>query len=189
MDATGNHDQLDLGGNVGFKSDGSFGNLHGSPSGGARVGWFYPFKPHYDFELGLSGQTGPWDDGGKRMWSAGVVDAALHVGPYIEAKGEYINSWVETDDIGTFKPHGLWVQASYKLAGLNLELPLINNVEVVGRYDNLHDGLGIHADRYTLGYVYYFSNTLLFEGDYEFRSSNSDDLKHNNFVFQVSYGF
>jgi len=188
-DATGNHDQLDLGGNVGIKSDGSSGNLHGSPSGGGRVGWFYPLKPHYDFELGLSGQTGPWDDAGKRLWSAGVVDAALHVGPNIEVKGEYIRSWVETDDIGTFQPYGWWIQAGYKLAGLNLDWPLINNVEAVGRYDAFNDGLGVHADRYTVGYVYYFSNTLLFEGDYEFRNSNSGDLNHNAFVFQLSYGF
>ena len=26
-----------------------------------------------------------------------VVDAALHIGPYFEVKGEYINTWVETD--------------------------------------------------------------------------------------------
>jgi hypothetical protein len=31
------------------------------------------------------------------------------------------------------------VQAGYKLAGLNLELPVINNLELVGRYDSLHD--------------------------------------------------
>jgi hypothetical protein len=188
-DGTGNHDQLDLGGNVGIKSDGTFGNLHGSPSGGGRVGWFYPWKPHYDIEVGLSGQAGPWDDPGNRLWSAGVLDAALHFGPYVEVKGEYIHSWVETDDIGTFKPHGWWIQGGYKIAGLNLDWPLVNNLELVGRYDNFEDGLGIHADRYTLGYVYYLSNTLLFEGDYEFRSSNSDDLNHNAFVFQVSYGF
>jgi hypothetical protein len=188
-DGTGNHDQLDLGGNVGIKSDGTFGNLHGSPSGGGRVGWFYPWKPHYDIELGISGQTGEWDDAGNRLWSAGVLDAALHFGSNVEVKGEYINTWVQTDDIGTFKPNGWWIQAGYKLAGLNLDWPLINNIELVGRYDKFHDGLGVHADRYTLGYVYYFSNTLLFEGDYEFRDSNSEDLNHNAFIFQLSYGF
>jgi hypothetical protein len=189
VDGTGNHDQLDLGGNVGLKSDGTFGNLHGSPSAGGRVGWFYPWKPHYDLELGLSGQTGPWDNDGNRLWSAGVFDGALHIGPDVEIKGEYIYSWVETDDIGTFKPRGWWIQGGYKLAGLHLELPVVNNLELVGRYDTIQDGLGVHGDRYTFGYVYYLSNTLLFEGDYEVAKSNSDDLSHNRLVFQLSYGF
>ncbi len=188
-DGTGNHDQLDLGGNVGFKNDGTFGNLHASPSGGGRIGWFYPWKAHYDVELGLSGQTGTWDDMDRRLWSAAVLDAAVHIGPYIELKGEYMRSWVQTDDIGTFDQRGGWIQAGYKLAGLNLDLPLINNLELLGRYDNFNDGLGTHADRYTLGYVYYFSNTLLFKGDYGFRSSNADELNHNELLFQVSYGF
>ena len=30
------------------------------------------------------------------------------------------------------------MQVGYKLAGLNLEMPLINNLELVGRYDSLH---------------------------------------------------
>lgn len=190
VDGTGNHDQLDLDGNIGIKSDGTFGNLHGSPSAGGRVGWFYPFKPHYDLEVGLSGQTGPWDNAGNRSWSAGVLDGAVHIGPNVEFKGEFIQSWVETDDIGTFKPHGWWIQGAYKLAGLHLELPVVNNLELVGRYDTINDGLGVNGDRYTFGYVYYFSNTLLFEGDYEVaKSATSDDLKHNRLVFQLSYGF
>jgi hypothetical protein len=172
---------LDLGGNVGDTP-----NWHANPSGGGRIGWFYPWKAHYDFELGLSGQTGEWSDSGNRSWSAAVVDAALHISPYFEAKGEYINTWVETDDVGTIRPRGWWVQAGYKLAGLGLELPLINNVELVGRYDTMNDGLGTKTDRYTAGYVYYFSSTLLFEGDYEFLHGND---AHNAFVLQLSYGF
>jgi hypothetical protein len=190
VDGTGNHDQLDLDGNVGIKSDGTFGNLHGSPAGGGRIGWFYPFKPHYDFEVGLSGQTGPWDNAGNRLWSAGVFDGALHIGPFAEIKGEYIHTWVETDDIGTYKPHGWWIQGAYKLAGFHLELPVVNNLELVARYDTINDGLGVNGDRYTFGYVYYFSNTLLFEGDYEVaKSATSNDLKHNRLIFQLSYGF
>jgi hypothetical protein len=27
------------------------------PSGGGRIGWFFPLKPHYDVELGISGQS------------------------------------------------------------------------------------------------------------------------------------
>jgi len=181
---------LDLGGNVGFDSNGnSIGNLHGAPSGGGRLGWFYPLKPHYDLELGISGQSGTWDNNGNELWTAGVADGALHVSPYLEVKGEYIYSWQETTDMGTVHPRGWWVQGSYKLAGLNTELPLMNNVELALRYDTVHDGIGTKVDRWTVGYVYYFSNTLLFEGDYEFLNSNDPAQNHNRLVFQVGYGF
>ena len=188
-DGTANHDQLDLGGNVGLKSDGTSGNLHGSPSGGGRIGWFYPWKPHYDLELGISGQTGPWNDADNRLWSAAVFDAALHVGPNVEVKGEYIHNWVQTDDIGTMNQHGWWIQAGYKLAGLGLEWPVINNVELIGRYDEINDGFSTKAERFTPGFIYYITNTLLFEGDYEFAESANPDFDHNRLVFQLSYGF
>jgi hypothetical protein len=185
MDGTGNNDQLDLGGNVG-----DIPNLHAHPSGGGRLGWFYPFKPHYDVEIGISGQTGEWDDAGKRRWSAGVLDAAVHISPYVEVKGEYIHTWQETDNIGTIRPRGWWVQAGYKLAGLNLEAPLINNVELVGRYDNKNDDVGMNLDRYTVGFIYYITNTLWFEGDYEFLHNRGvDPVSPNSFVLQLSYGF
>jgi hypothetical protein len=188
-DGTGNASALDLDGNVGIKSDGSFGNLHGSPSGGGRLGWFYPWKAHWDLELGISGQTGVWDDAGKRLWSASVVDAALHLSPYLELKGEYIKSWVETDDLGNITPEGWWVQGGYKLAGMQMDLPVINNTELVGRYDRFKDGMGTQTDRYTVGFIYYFTNTLLFEGDYEILKSNNPDQAHNELIFQLSYGF
>lgn len=189
-DGTANHDQLDFGGNLGLRSDGTFGNLHGSPSVGGRLGWFYPWKAHHDFELGLSGQTGMWDDTDRHRWSAGVIDGALHLGSNLEFKGEYIYTWLETADAGTLYPRGWWVQGAYRLAGLNLDTPFLNNIELVARYDAKRDSAHrINTDRYTLGYVYYFSNTLLFEGDYEFHSSNDLDENHNLFVFQLSYGF
>ena len=79
---------------------------------------------HYDVELGISGQDGVWNNAEQRyLWSAAVADAALHLGPYFEAKGEYINTWVETTDLGHIYPHGWWVQAGYKLAGLDLDFP------------------------------------------------------------------
>jgi hypothetical protein len=183
---------LDLSGNVGDTP-----NWHAKPSGGGRLGWFYPWKPHYDLELGISGQTGQWSDMGNRSWSAGVVDAALHLGPNIEVKGEDIYSWVQTDDAGNIRPDGWWLQAGYKLAGLGLELPYINNFELLGRYDRVNDdglyggGAGTtKTDRYTAGLVYYFSNTLLFEADYEWlRSHGPAALPPNSFVLQLSYGF
>jgi hypothetical protein len=188
-DGSANHDQLNLDGNVGIKSDGTTGNLHATPSAGGRIGWFYPWKAHYDLELGISGQSGTWNDADNRLWSAAVADAALHLGPYFEAKGEYIRTWQETDDVGTVRPHGWWLQAGYKLAGLNLDSRFVNNLELVGRYDTSHNNLGTWIDRYTVGYVYYITNTLLFEGDYEFVHSNDPQEDHNRFVFQMSFGF
>ena len=68
-DGTGNAGALDLGGNVGLGSDGAtVANLHGDPVGGARVGVFLPFKPHYDLELGVSVQSGEWDNAGTHLW-------------------------------------------------------------------------------------------------------------------------
>jgi len=189
-DGTGDAGSLDLGGNVGLRSDGVTANLHGNPSGGARLGIFLPlpYKPHYDLELGISGQSGEWDDAGKHLWTAGVLDAALHLGPNFEAKGEYILTRYGSDDLGEIQQQGWFAQATYKLAGLNLEWPVINNTELVGRYDSLRDGLGTSTQRYTAGFVYYFTNTLLFEGDYEFLHSN-DPTQVNQMILQLSYGF
>jgi hypothetical protein len=189
-DATGDAGALDLGGNVGLRSDGVAANLHGGPSGGARLGVFlpFPYKPHYDLELGISGQSGEWDNAGTHLWSAGVLDAALHLGPDFEARGEYIMSRYGSDNHGLIHQQGWFVQATYKLAGLNLELPMINDVELVNRYDSLHDGLGTKTQRYTLGFVYYITNTLLFEGDYEFLHS-TDPTQVNQFILQLSLGF
>jgi hypothetical protein len=183
---TANASDLDLGGNVGDTQ-----NWHANPSGGGHIGWFFPWKPHYDVELGVSGQTGEWSDTGNRLWSAVVMDAALHISPYFEAKGEYINSWVETDNVGTFRPRGWWVQAAYKLAGLDLDFPVVNNLELVSRYDNLNDGLGTATDRVTAGFAYYFTSTFLFEGDYEFVHSRgpAGAAVTPGLILQLSYGF
>jgi hypothetical protein len=183
---------LDLGGNVGLKSDNTVANLHGGLTGGGRLGLFMPFKPHYDLELGLSGQSGEWDDAGTYLYTAGVLDWALHLGPNFQANGEYILTRYGSDQ-GFIDQQGWWGQVGYKLAGLNLELPAINNVELVGRYDNLHNapgsnGLGANTGRYTAGLIYYFTNTLLFEGDYEFLHSN-DPSQVDQLILQLSYGF
>ena len=95
---------LDLGGNVGLLNNGNTGNLHSAPSGGGRIGWFYPWAAHHDLEIGVSGQTGVWDDAGNNYWSAGVLDAAVHLGSSFELKGEFINSWYGTSDLGTVHP-------------------------------------------------------------------------------------
>ena len=189
LDGFGNAGSLDLGGNVGVRSDGMAANLHGKPSGGGRLAMFLPFKPRYDLELGISGQVGEWDNLGTHLWTAGVLDAALHLGPNFEAKGEYILSRFGSDDSGLVRQQGWFVQAGYKLAGLNLELPGINNLELVGRYDSVIDGLGNSTRRYTAGYIYYLTSALLFEGDYEFISSTDPTQPTTQLILQMSYGF
>jgi hypothetical protein len=189
-DGTGDAGALDLNGNVGIRSDGVAANLHPDPAGGARVGIFLPFKPHYDLELGISGQSGEWDNAGNHLWSAGVLDAALHLGANFEAKSEYIMTRYGSDDLGLIRQEGWYAQVSYKLAGLNLEAPGINNVELVGRYDSLIDGLGTITERYSGGFIYYITNTLLFEGDYECLNSHGPAaLPPNQVILQLSLGF
>ena len=138
-DGVGTAGALDLGGNVGTTSSGANANLHTDPSGGGRVGLFmpFPYKPHYDVEVGVSGQSGQWDNAGNYLWTAGVLDAALHLGPNFEAKGEFIETQYGSSDMGLIRQQGWYVQAGYKLAGLNTEIPFVNNVEIVGRYDTL----------------------------------------------------
>ena len=189
-DTTGNAGALDLGGNVGIRSDGATANLHSDPSGGARVAFFMPlaFRPRYDLEVGVSGQSGEWDNGGTHLWSAGVLDASIHLGPNFEAKGEYILTRFGSDDMGLVDQQGWFVQASYKLAGLHLEVPVINDVELVSRYDFVRDGLGIKTRRATFGFIYYITNTFLFEGDYELVRS-TDPTQANQLLLQLSLGF
>ena len=55
----------------------------------------------------------------------------------------------------------------------------------------MNDGLGTATDRVTAGFVYYLTNTLLFEGDYEWLHSRGipTALPSSEFVVQLSYGF
>jgi len=187
-DGTGNAGALDLGGNVGP-------NLHQDPAGGGRVALFLPYKPHYDLELGLSGMSGQWDNAGNHIWTAGVFDASLHLGSSLEVKGEYIHTQFGSDDLGNVAQDGWWTQVGYKLAGLDMEFPGINNLQLVGRFDSVHGGYNqtdnaynYTTQRYTVGYVYYITSAFLFEGDYEFLHSN-DPSQVNQLIFQLSYGF
>jgi hypothetical protein len=194
IDTTSNASQLDLFGNTGNTSAGVRANLHEHPAGGGRIGWFYPWKPHYDLELGISGEFGPWDNAETSLWYAAVVDAAVHISPYVEIKGEYMNTWVQSSDMGTIQPRGWWIQGGYKLAGLNLDVPFISNVELVARYDTVKDGLlegvGSGTDRISAGLVYYITNTLWFEGDYEWlHSYGPNALPSQAYILQMSYGF
>ena len=191
VDGSGNAGQLDLGGNVGFTSDGKLTkNLHGGMGEGGRVAIFWPWKPQYDLEVGLSGMSSRYDNAGKQQYSAGVVDASLHLGPSIEVKGEYMNTWVGTTDAGTINPRGWWVQGGYKLAGLKLGVPYLDKLELVGRYDTVNDDLGSRTKRGTVGAVYYVTNTLWLEGDYEFTSNHGPNpAPDDSLIFQISYGF
>ena len=191
IDGTANADQLDLGGNVGLTSDGRFANLHGGAGWGGRLAAFLPWKPTYDLEIGVSGMSSAWDNRASRQYSAVVADWALHVGPYIEVKGEYMNTWVGTDDHGTIDPDGWWIQAGYKLGGLKLNVPYVDKLELVGRYDTIDDGLGSRTERGTVGAVYYLTNTLWLEGDYEWANNHGHNvaLPDYGILFQISYGF
>jgi hypothetical protein len=191
VDGTGNADQLDLGGNVGLTSDGTFANLHGGAGWGGRLAIFWPWKPGYDVEVGVSGVSSPWDNRARQQYSAVVADWALHISPFVEVKGEYMNTWVGTDDHGTIEPDGWWIQAGYKLSGLKLDVPYLNKLELVGRYDTIDDGLGSRTKRGTVGAVYYLTNTLWLEGDYEWASNHGPNLALPDYglLFQISYGF
>jgi hypothetical protein len=190
VDGSGRADQLDLGGNVGLTSDGRFANLHGGAGWGGRIAVFWPWKPTYDLEVGVSGMSSPWDNAARRQYNALVADWSLHVGPYVEVKGEYMNTWVGTDNAGIIDPNGWWIQAGYKLGGLKLNVPYLDKLELVGRYDTVDDGLGSRTNRGTFGAVYYVTNTLWLEGDYEFTSNHGPNrLPDDSLLFQVSYGF
>jgi hypothetical protein len=188
-DGTGNASALDLGGNVGIRSDGVGANLHGNPSGGGRLAVFVPFKPRFDAELGVSGQVGQWDDAGRHLWAAEVLDATVHLGPNFEARGQYQLSQFGSDDMGVIRQRGWFVQGGYKLAGLNTELPFVNNNELVARYDSFNDGMGTNTRRYTIGDIYYFTTTLQFQTDYEFIDSSDPTQPSGQLMFQLSYGF
>ena len=65
----------------------------------------------------------------------------------------------------------------------------------MGRYDSLHgaydsnnDAFDFNTRRCTAGFVYYITNTLLFEGDYEFLRS-TDPSQVDQLILQLSYGF
>jgi hypothetical protein len=189
LDGSGRAGQLDLGGNVGLTLAGNTANQHGGMGYGGRIGYFYPWKAQHDVEIGVSGMSSPWDNAGNRNYSAGVVDLAMHFGPSVEIKGEYIHSWYGTDDMGTIKPSGWWVQGGYKLAGLT-SAPFFKDLEVVGRYDTISDGMGTRTNRGTIGTVYYLTNTLWLEGAYEWsRSRGPNPQPSNEIIFQLSYGF
>ena len=177
-----------------FDTAGNRVNLNRSPSEGGRIGWFYPWKPHYDIELGLSGQTGEWNTDGK-LWQAGVLDAALHLSPYFETKGEYIYTAQQTSDLGTIHPQGWWLQSGFKLSFFNWDVPLIPNTEVVFRYDTINNGIGTltntakRSQRFEPGIVYYITNSLWLKGSYE-KTFNSDGVPSDNeWLLQLSYGF
>jgi len=178
-----------------FDPGGNVTNMHRRPSEGGRIGWFYPWKPHYDVELGLSGQTGAWDKAGKELWTAGVIDAAVHISPYFETKGEYIYTREGTADFGTVEPRGWWIQSGFKLSAFNWDVPLVPSTELVFRYDTIDNpinpiiGSAQKSYRYTPGIVYYITNTLWLEGSYEKIYYSGGAQSADQWLVQLSYGF
>jgi len=167
-------------------------SMSGKPNGGGRLAIFYPWEPNHDVEFGVSGQTGRGTD--NMLWSAFALDAAVHLGPNLECRGEFVNTWEDTSDVGTLERKGWWLQAAYKLAGLDREWPLINNLEAVFRYggESLPDG---HINQYDIGFIYHVSNTLLLKGAYSILDGNAYNADSENnrwpnmFTFQVAHGF
>jgi len=174
-------------------------SANGNPNGGGRLALFYPWAAHDDFELGVSGETGPYSADGKQFWSVFAVDAALHLSPNFEARGEFIQTWQDnTGGMPTTDRTGWWAQGAYKLAGLNLDWPMINNLEAVFRVGEEHQQGG-HVYEYDLGLNYHITNTLIVKGAYSFFQSNLHsfinpdgdtlDLNKNAFTLQAVYGF
>ncbi len=181
---------------------------NGRPSGGGRLAVFYPWEPTYDVEVGVSGQTGTYNNDDSLQWSAGVVDAAIHLGSYWELRGEYLRTWTDVAhqdptnldwSMTTERRQGWWTQASYKLAGLNLDFPLINNMEAVfrvGAVSQPHDGVPQyqpslnygHVTQYVPGLIYYINNTFQLKACYEFDNGNMPGVV-NTLTLQAVYGF
>ena len=172
------------------------------PAEAPDSGYFHVWGPQHDIEVGVSGMSSQWDDSGRRHYTAGVIDAAIHLGPSVEIKGEYIASRIATTDQGLLTPSGWWVQAGYKLSGLGADISYLDKIELVGRYDTIDDGLqnglGTITSRATVGAVYHITNTLWFEGAYEFSTNHGavanapagvPIMPSSSFVFQLSYGF
>lgn len=163
---------------------------NGTVTGGGRIGFFHPFSPGHDVEFGVSGAGGPWDQSGDLMWSALVVDAAVHWTSDFEIRGEFLQTWQQTAGGGTLTPVGWWAQAAYKLGGIATDLPLINQVELVFRYsfvDTERTETATH--QYAMGLIYYLTNTLQLKADYEIVGGGGETVGNNRFNIQAAYGF
>ena len=168
-------------------------NEHSAVSGGGRLGWFFPLKPNYDLELGISGQTGPWNNSGGQHWSADSCAMPLCTSAPISNLRANIS--IHGGRPPTWAPlrrgaGGSRGPTSWQALNQNLNLPFVNNLELVSRFDWVDDGLGTRTQRETAGYVYYLTNTLLLEGDYEWSHTRGPHAgSSNKWVFQLSYGF
>ncbi|MDA1088311.1 MAG: hypothetical protein O2901_15015 [Verrucomicrobia bacterium] len=160
-------------------------NANGSLSIGGRVAAFYPWGKQNSIELGVSGQTANWDSQDRHAWSAVVLDATLHAGPYAEMRGEYITTSQEMD-AATIDPEGYWLQTALKLAALDLDLPVVNNTETVLRWSGVDKDVGAGTvSQFSVGLNYYVSSTLQLKAGYDFAESGSADQLN----LQVAFGF
>jgi hypothetical protein len=165
-------------------------DFNGSPSGGGRLGLFIPCtsRPNTDFEIGVSGQTGTWDTKNDLLYSVFALDAALHLGPALELRAEYLRSWQERSGQSTLERDGVWAQIAYSLSGLDVDFPMIRNTELVFRYGG-DANPGGYVNQYALGLDYHITHTLQFKADYEFNSSHNHDFDNNQFNLQMAWGF
>ncbi len=164
-------------------------NQNNSLGYGGRVGFFQPFVEGSDFEAGISGETGKWDSKGDLSWSAAVFDARLHLTPAIELRGEYMTTKEETL-AGDVKPDGWWAQAAYKLSGLNSDISVLNKTELVARYAEVNADNGEGTTKQTaVGIDYHVAGTFVVKGDYEFNTSDNEDLAKDQLNLQLAVGF
>jgi len=156
---------------------------------GGRVGFFQPFAESSDFEVGISGETGKWDSNGDLNWSAAVLDARLHLTPAAEIRGEFMSTKEETLD-GDVKPDGWWLQGAYKLSGFDTDSSILNKTELVARYAEVDADDGVGTTKQTaLGIDYHVTGTLVLKGDYEFNTSDDEELAKDQLNIQVAVGF
>ena len=71
----------------------------------------------------------------------------------------------------------------------NIENYAIFYDKVAFAYDPVNNVFDFNTQRYTVGYIYYFTSALLFEGDYEFTHSNDPSQTDTQLILQISYGF
>lgn len=170
--------------------DGNFKDNNRDKAFGGRCGIFFPvFGPFTTVETGISGIIGDWDDDDELTYSAIVVDADLHAFEnLLELRGEGLLTNFESPEGGDIDRDGVYVQAAYKLAAL--DIPIVSNTELVCRYSAVRsDEEGEDRDQFTVGGNYYFTNSFLFKIAYDF---NDGDIKENDedvLNLQLAYGF
>ena len=100
-----------------------------------------------------------------------MLDASLHLGPCFEAKGEYIRTCYGSDDLGFVRPNGWWVQMVTSWPDWIWSCRESTTWNSWAAMTSCTTGWEPQPAVHSRVDVYYITNTLLFEGDYEFINS------------------